>query len=89
MADTTCYIQKLPSGLLERQNGVTEEHIPKPADDAADTEAMHAKQNLPQKLCATCSLPFTWRRKWAKDWGNVKYCSRRCRTGRNEYARRT
>ncbi|MBT8068592.1 MAG: DUF2256 domain-containing protein [Gammaproteobacteria bacterium] len=40
---------------------------------------MHAKQHLPQKICATCSLPFAWRRKWKRDWANVKYCSQRCR----------
>ncbi|MFC3860464.1 DUF2256 domain-containing protein [Deinococcus antarcticus] len=33
----------------------------------------------PAKLCAVCGLPFTWRRKWARDWENVKYCSDRCR----------
>jgi len=37
------------------------------------------KQDLPQKICANCERPFTWRKKWEKDWGNVKYCSERCR----------
>ncbi|WP_375588371.1 DUF2256 domain-containing protein [Hoeflea alexandrii] len=37
------------------------------------------KSNLPQKLCATCGRPFTWRRKWARAWDEVKYCSNRCR----------
>jgi len=36
------------------------------------------KANLPQKICITCGRPFTWRKKWAKDWENVKYCSKRC-----------
>ncbi|MEF2278070.1 DUF2256 domain-containing protein [Deinococcus sp. YIM 134068] len=31
------------------------------------------------KICAACGLPFTWRRKWERDWENVKYCSDRCR----------
>ncbi|WP_410482517.1 DUF2256 domain-containing protein [Ralstonia flatus] len=26
-----------------------------------------------------CGLPFTWRKKWARDWDAVKYCSERCR----------
>ena len=42
---------------------------------------MRKKADLPQKICATCGLPFTWRRKWARDWEQVKYCSDRCRHG--------
>lgn len=38
-----------------------------------------AKANLPQKLCPACSRPFSWRKKWARDWDNVVYCSDRCR----------
>jgi hypothetical protein len=34
-----------------------------------------AKGDLPSKLCAACGRPFTWRKKWAKDWEMVKYCS--------------
>lgn len=37
------------------------------------------KSNLPQKLCAACKRPFTWRKKWARDWDKVKFCSERCR----------
>ncbi|WP_189398678.1 DUF2256 domain-containing protein [Arenicella chitinivorans] len=40
---------------------------------------VHKKPNLPSKLCVVCDRPFTWRRKWARDWLQVKYCSRRCR----------
>ncbi|MBL6659672.1 MAG: DUF2256 domain-containing protein [Cryomorphaceae bacterium] len=39
---------------------------------------MHKKQHLPEKVCATCGRPFTWRKKWERDWENVKYCSKRC-----------
>jgi len=39
-----------------------------------------AKSNLPQKDCAQCSRPFTWRKKWERDWDQVKYCSDRCRS---------
>ncbi len=38
------------------------------------------KENLPTKSCATCGRPFTWRKKWARDWENVLYCSDRCRS---------
>ena len=37
------------------------------------------KGDLPSKTCATCGKPFAWRKKWAKDWDAVKYCSDRCR----------
>lgn len=37
------------------------------------------KQHLPEKICPVCERPFTWRKKWAKDWENVKYCSEKCR----------
>ena len=42
------------------------------------------KQNLPQKICLVCERPFTWRKKWQKDWENVKYCSDRCRKNKNK-----
>ena len=41
------------------------------------------KQHLPQKICLVCEKPFAWRKKWAKDWENVKYCSERCRRNKN------
>ncbi|MCO4814347.1 MAG: DUF2256 domain-containing protein [Flavobacteriales bacterium] len=37
------------------------------------------KEHLPQKICLTCGLPYTWRKKWKKNWEEVKYCSERCR----------
>jgi hypothetical protein len=37
------------------------------------------KADLPQKTCAACGRPFAWRRKWARDWDAVRYCSDRCR----------
>ncbi|MBW4888383.1 DUF2256 domain-containing protein [Mucilaginibacter sp. HMF5004] len=37
------------------------------------------KENLPQKVCEVCKRPFTWRKKWAKCWDDVKYCSEACR----------
>jgi len=35
----------------------------------------------PDKICATCGRPFSWRRKWAKDWEAVRYCSKACKGG--------
>ncbi|MDB3953579.1 DUF2256 domain-containing protein [Alphaproteobacteria bacterium] len=40
---------------------------------------MRRKTDLPTKLCIVCHQPFAWRKKWARDWVNVKYCSERCR----------
>ena len=34
---------------------------------------------LPTKICMFCKRPFEWRKKWANNWDNVKYCSQRCR----------
>ena len=43
---------------------------------------MMKKANLPSKQCAACGLPFAWRKKWARDWDEVKYCSDRCRSAK-------
>ena len=40
---------------------------------------MRRKGDLPEKICASCGRPFSWRRKWARDWENVRFCSQRCR----------
>ncbi|WP_158742329.1 DUF2256 domain-containing protein [Acidisphaera sp. L21] len=45
------------------------------------------KTNLPTKVCATCGRPFTWRRKWAKVWEEVRYCSDACRESRSKPGR--
>lgn len=45
-----------------------------------------AKANLPSKPCAACGRPFTWRRKWARDWEQVRYCSDACRMRGNSKA---
>ena len=37
------------------------------------------KSDLPQKICAVCERPFTWRKKWRNVWDEVKYCSERCK----------
>jgi hypothetical protein len=41
------------------------------------------KANLPSKLCLVCGRPFTWRKKWERNWDEVKYCSDACRMKRN------
>jgi hypothetical protein len=37
------------------------------------------KATLPSKPCVGCGLAMSWRRRWAKNWDEVKYCSDACR----------
>ena len=37
---------------------------------------------MPDKPCQTCGRTITWRRKWARDWDEVRYCSDACRRAR-------
>ncbi|EHJ9981842.1 DUF2256 domain-containing protein [Vibrio parahaemolyticus] len=42
------------------------------------------KSHLPTKLCPVCERPFSWRKKWARNWERVIYCSDRCRRSKPE-----
>ncbi len=33
-----------------------------------------------EKVCAGCGRAFAWRKKWAKSWPQVRYCSAACRS---------
>ena len=46
----------------------------------------HRKPHLPEKTCAACGRPFAWRKKWARDWHAVRFCSEACREGRRPAA---
>ncbi|MDB4016003.1 DUF2256 domain-containing protein [Flavobacteriaceae bacterium] len=37
------------------------------------------KTNLPTKICPSCERPFSWRKKWERDWEQVIYCSKKCK----------
>ena len=37
---------------------------------------------LPSKPCAACGRTITWRKKWERNWEEVKYCSDACRRRR-------
>jgi hypothetical protein len=37
------------------------------------------KSDLPTKICPVCKRPFSWRKKWEKNWDGVKYCSEKFR----------
>ncbi|MBC3868625.1 DUF2256 domain-containing protein [Undibacterium oligocarboniphilum] len=40
------------------------------------------KSYLPFKPCQACGRPMSWRKKWAGNWTQVKFCSNRCRQQR-------
>ncbi|MBK1643738.1 DUF2256 domain-containing protein [Thiocapsa imhoffii] len=46
----------------------------------------HRKVHLPAKVCVICQRPFTWRKRWASCWDQVRYCSDACR-GRRRLSR--
>ena len=33
----------------------------------------------PSKTCVSCGRTITWRKKWERDWEQVRYCSDGCR----------
>ncbi|MBM3919622.1 MAG: DUF2256 domain-containing protein [Sphingomonadales bacterium] len=37
------------------------------------------KKRIEPKICIVCHRPFEWRKKWEKNWDEVKYCSDKCR----------
>ncbi|MFM7127916.1 MAG: DUF2256 domain-containing protein [bacterium] len=42
------------------------------------------KSQLPEKKCKVCQRRMVWRKSWAKNWAEVKYCSDRCRQNKGE-----
>jgi hypothetical protein len=46
-----------------------------------------ASESRAVKVCATCGRAFEWRAKWAADWSQVRYCSKRCRGGLTSWDR--
>ena len=38
------------------------------------------KSALPVKPCLACGRDMVWRKRWAKNWHEVKYCSSACRS---------
>ncbi|NOT59310.1 MAG: DUF2256 domain-containing protein [Acidobacteria bacterium] len=47
------------------------------------------KRDLPTKICLVCQRPFAWRRKWARVWDEVKYCSDACRMRKKSVSHET
>ncbi|MCX7212523.1 MAG: DUF2256 domain-containing protein [Burkholderiales bacterium] len=42
------------------------------------------KSALPSKPCLACGRPMSWRKAWARNWDEVKYCSQRCRSAKSD-----
>lgn len=46
-------------------------------------EVAHKHRSSPQthedKTCASCGRSIEWRKKWEKNWDEIKYCSDACR----------
>ena len=40
------------------------------------------KAALPTRPCVHCGRPMSWRKAWASNWDEVKYCSDACRRGK-------
>lgn len=47
------------------------------------TRVAQTKNGHAPRTCERCGLQFEWRKKWQRDWEQVKYCSDRCRSGKN------
>lgn len=45
------------------------------------THRENRKAHVPGKICACCGRSFAWRRRWARSWDEVRYCSDACRKG--------
>ncbi len=50
---------------------------------------MRKKGDLPEKTCVACGKPFTWRKKWAVVWNEVRYCSDRCRREKRQIGKKS
>lgn len=45
-----------------------------------NVEAVPMAERQQTKTCHSCGRTITWRKKWARDWAQVRYCSDRCRS---------
>lgn len=51
---------------------------------AASSSSFRNPHNLPVKTCVVCNRPFTWRKKWERDWDEIQTCSQRCNSERKK-----
>lgn len=41
--------------------------------------------NKESKICLSCGRTIEYRKKWEKDWDQVKYCSDQCKKNKNKF----
>lgn len=51
----------------------------KGADESNERTVMDRGVKKQAKDCLYCKKEFTWRKKWADNWDEVKYCSKACK----------
>ena len=68
-------------GLVKRVNRLTNEATESVAMNT--TTGFKGKQSLPVKPCAVCGRAMSWRKAWAKNWAEVRYCSEACRKNKH------
>jgi len=83
-----CPSRALPEDVCDQRKGRREPGLDRMrcASSFRRMGRMRKKAQLPQKTCASCGRPFALRRKWAKVWDEVRYCSDRCRAARRSGA---
>ena len=69
--------------VLQMARGRGKKVPKKRSNDGADNpevfRVMDRGQIREAKFCQQCGLKMTWRKKWERNWDEVKYCSERCR----------
>ena len=53
----------------------------------ASSSGFRNPNNLPTKICVHCQRPFTWRKKWERNWDEVTTCSKSCNSKRRAMAK--
>jgi len=51
----------------------------RPGEASAGSRVARPKNGFAPKTCVSCGRDFEWRKKWARDWDDVEYCSERCK----------
>lgn len=62
---------------IRRVNGVDHDGL----SVLSDVFLPMTRAKLNNKTCAVCGRMIEWRKKWERDWDQIKYCSQRCRRG--------
>lgn len=50
--------------------------------DTATRRALRSDDDRTPRICASCGREIEWRRRWARVWHEIRYCSDACRRTR-------